>query len=665
MALAAVFPHRSPKRFPVAEAAAWLPALLSLLLAIPCFRFTLLFDDFDFLARGRHFTVSQLLPDPGSTFYRPLSRELYFALLSRLDAAHYSLGHAINAAVIALTVLLMVRFASRLAGDRAGLHAGLFLALLAPVPFLVGWISGIQDVLALAFLMAAFNCRLSGRDRWAIAFSALALLSKETSICLFPAIAAMPSVLDRDHARTKRSLAAYLALALAWAGVNPRVLSLIAHGAATGSGGYVGLDNPGGLENLRRMAFATMNVPERIDAIQRTPDLERILPVALAVLLVALWAGYRKVRHEPGTRDSRRTRTSRPPSRVILLGVLMAAVPALATALSVKHWAPYYACIPALGVSLVAALALSRLGVRVAAALVVLFLAMGVLCRESDDGGRFGQCERAWSAFSSDMTAVERGMKSLHPTLPSGAAIYVSIHLPIDRRIHSNLLHYQAPRTWFGRPDIEVRPAGRFDPGAGPAVIFWISPSCEVFEIAYPSLQVRARQRPAYDDYQRAVRLLALGVFRAGDVERASAMILNMDEPDPATRSFDRRLAGAFCLAAGKNREAACALRGLPPADRLEALHDLVALLGPAGSRENLGPAALQAFGVPVDDPEIWRCLMHAFLSAREIEPAWRMARQVRALLPNDMEAGQVIDWVARIPRPEPVTTSVEVVARR
>jgi hypothetical protein len=29
------------------------------------------------------------------------------------------------------------------------------------------------------------------------------------------------------------------------------------------------------------------------------------------------------------------------------------------------------------------------------------------------------------------------------------------------------------------------------------------------------------------------------------------------------------------------------------------------------------------------------------------------------------MEAGQVIDWVARIPRPEPVTTSVEVVARR
>lgn len=665
MALASVAPRSSLKRFSTAEAAAWLPALLSLVLAIPCFRFTLLFDDFDFLARARHFTVGQLLPDPGSTFYRPLSRELYFALLSHLDPLRHAWGHAINAAVIAFTVILMVRFASRLAGARTGLYAGLLLALLAPMPFLVGWISGIQDAVTMAFLMAALNCRLRGRDRCAIALSAAALLSKETSILLFPAIAAMPSILDRDHVRTKKSLTAYLALALAWAGTNPKVHALIAHGTATGSGGYVGLDNPRGLENLRRMAFAIVNMPERVDGIQPMADLERILPGAVVILLIALWAGTRTVGPKPGRDQGIRPRGSRHPWRVIFLGLLMAAVPALATAFSVKHWAPYYACIPAMGISLVSALALARLDVRTAASLTVLFLAMGVLCRESDDGGRFGQCERTWSAYSSDVKAVEAGMTFLRPTLPPGAAVYVSIHLPIERRIHSNLLAYQAPRAWYGRSDIEVRPAGRFDPRAGPSVIFWISPSCEVFEIAYPSLRVRSRQRPVYDDYQRAVRLLALGVFRAGDVEKASSMILDMDEPDPATRSFDRRLAAAFCLAAGKNREAAKAIRGLPPVDRLEALHDLVALLGPAGPRENLGPAALQAFGVPVDDPEIWRCLMHAFLSAREIEPAWRMARQIRALLPNDMEAGQIIDWVAQIPRPETVTPSVEVVARR
>jgi hypothetical protein len=347
------------------------------------------------------------------------------------------------------------------------------------------------------------------------------------------------------------------------------------------------------------------------------------------------------------------------------MGALMAVVPALATALGVKHWAPYYACIPALGMSLVAALALARLDARLAGALIVLFLVSGLLCRECDDGGRFGQCERTWGALSSDLAAVERGMKSLRPTLPAGERVYVSIHLPIERRIHSNLLHYQAPRVWYGRPDIEVLPAGRFDPGARPSVILWISPSCEVSEIDFPSLRVRSGRRPVYEDYQRALRLVALGVFRAGDVEKAAGMILGMSEPDSQTRSFDRRLAAAFYLTAGERREAANALRGLPPVGRLDALNSLVALLGPVGSRENLGPAALQAYGIPADDPEIWRCLMHAFLSAREIEPAWRMARQVRALLPDDVEAGRLLEWIARIPRAEAVTVSAQVAMRR
>jgi hypothetical protein len=56
---------------------------------------------------------------------------------------------------------------------------------------------------------------------------------------------------------------------------------------------------------------------------------------------------------------------------------------------------------------------------------------------------------------------------------------------------------------------------------------------------------------------------------------------------------------------------------------------------------------------------------MHAFLSAREIEPAWRMARQVRALLPDDVEAGRLLEWIARIPRAEAVTVSAQVAMRR
>ena len=666
MALASDRTRTRPRRLWAAEPTAWLPPLLSLLLAAPCFRFTLLFDDFDFLARGRQFAATQLLPDPGSAFYRPLSREVFFAFLARCGGLTPVLGHALNAAAIALTVILTIRFASRVAGNRAGLHAGLFLALLGPIPFLVGWISGIQDALAMAFLMAALNCRLQGHDRCAIALSAAALLSKETAICLFPAIAALPSILDGDHTRTKRSLAGYLVLALAWALVNPEVRSLVARSATTGNGGYVGLDNPGGLENIGRMALALLNVPERMEGIRGISTFGVVLPLALAVLLLALWVGAREIPKAPArVRHVVSIRGVRHPCRVLTLGALMAVVPALATALGVKHWAPYYACIPALGMSLVVALALARLDDRVAGALIALFLVSGLLCRQNDDGGRFGQCERTWGALSSDLAAVERGMKSLRPALPAGERIYVSIHLPIERRIHSNLLHYQAPRVWYGRSDIEVLPAGQFDPGAGPSVIFWISPSSDVSEIDFPSLRIRSGGRPVYEDYQRALRLVALGVFRAGDVEKAAGMILGMSEPDPQARSFDRRLAAAFYLTAGERREAANALKGLPPVGRLDALNSLVALLGPAGSRENLGPAALQAYGVPADDPEIWRCLMHAFLSAKEIEPAWRMARQVQALLPADVEAARLIEWIAGIPRAEAVTVSAQVAMRR
>lgn len=657
MALALTALRGVPNRLAKRKAPSWLPAGIFVLLAVPCFGFTFLFDDFDFLARARHVTLRQLLPDPGSLFYRPLSRESYFALLNLLGPDPIW-GHAINAAVVGLTVILMARFVSRIAGERPGLYAGLVLALIGPMPFLVGWISGIQDALAMLFLAAALNCRLQRRERRAVVSCAVALLSKETAVCLVPAIAALPSILDGDHRRTARTLPAYLVLTLAWAGINPGLQRLVAQGPATGAGGYVGFDNTGALENLVQLARAVLNLPQSMEGMRGAASAGRMLALAAIVFLTALAAGARNRR--------RRAPHAPRPARVLLLGSVMAAVPALATAFWVKHWAPYYACVPGLGVCVVAAIALARVRAPLAAGILAVFLAMGLVCRQSADGGRFLQCESAWGRFSQQMTSVKRGMLSLRPTLPANAILYVSVHVPIERRLHAHLLGYGAPRVWYRRSDIQVRPAGAFDPSAGSFVVFWISPSCEVFEIAYPSLRVRTASRnPDPDDLQSVVRLLALGVFRTGDVERATAMILAMGGRDPETRYFDRRFAAALDLTAGKRLEAARILRGLPPVGRWQAFHDLVALLGPVGSREDFGPAALRAYGMPVDDPEIWRTLMRAFLSAREIEPAWRMAMQVQALRPSDAEAGELVDWIRRIPRPEAVTRHAEALARR
>ena len=57
------------------------PAVLALILVLPTFSFTYLFDDYDFLGRAQSFQLSQLTPDPGTLFYRPLSREIYFRVL--------------------------------------------------------------------------------------------------------------------------------------------------------------------------------------------------------------------------------------------------------------------------------------------------------------------------------------------------------------------------------------------------------------------------------------------------------------------------------------------------------------------------------------------------------------------------------------------------------
>src|SRR6267142_5340561 len=112
------------QRSPATEIA-WvaLPPLLALLLASPCFRFSFLFDDFDFLIRAQSFDMGQLLPDPRSAFYRPISRELYFGLLTLLGRNNPLWGHVLNAAGVAVSVALLAGLARRLAGDRVGLRS--------------------------------------------------------------------------------------------------------------------------------------------------------------------------------------------------------------------------------------------------------------------------------------------------------------------------------------------------------------------------------------------------------------------------------------------------------------------------------------------------------------------------------------------------------------
>ncbi len=98
-----------------------------------------------------------LLPSYDIMFYRPLSRELYFLILKTLGGANAFLGHLLNTVVLAAAACLLVLVASDLIGRRAGLLAGLGFATFGQIPFLVGFVSGMQALLAIALFLLAFR----------------------------------------------------------------------------------------------------------------------------------------------------------------------------------------------------------------------------------------------------------------------------------------------------------------------------------------------------------------------------------------------------------------------------------------------------------------------------------------------------------------------------
>src|SRR5207249_12015926 len=127
-------------------------------------------------------------PDPIGNFVRPVGRQLWFWLISRLGESA-ALGHALNLALLLGVVALAYHVARRLAGPRAAAFAGAILALSYVTDVPVRWVSGSQDLLATLGALGALALFLGGQ-RWlaALAFG-LAMLAKET-VLLTPLIAA-------------------------------------------------------------------------------------------------------------------------------------------------------------------------------------------------------------------------------------------------------------------------------------------------------------------------------------------------------------------------------------------------------------------------------------------------------------------------------------------
>ncbi len=143
-------------------------------------------DDHLFLeqARRQSLLASLTQPDALANYFRPLSRPVWFELLSPLSGGRPFVFHAANLALLLLAGGLVFALLRTLAGS-AGAWVGTLYFLLLPLQRVnVTWISCSQDLLALVFALAAFALFRAGRDRLAVLAFAAAVLSKESALPL-------------------------------------------------------------------------------------------------------------------------------------------------------------------------------------------------------------------------------------------------------------------------------------------------------------------------------------------------------------------------------------------------------------------------------------------------------------------------------------------------
>src|SRR5437870_5776905 len=136
-------------------------------------------DDWLFLdqVRFRSLPAALLSRDPLGNFVRPVGRQLWFWIISRLGESP-AVAHALNLALFLVVVALLFVVARRAAGTRAATIAAALLALHYAADVPVRWVSGSQDLLAAVAALGAIALCLAGRTWPAAAALAVGLLSK-------------------------------------------------------------------------------------------------------------------------------------------------------------------------------------------------------------------------------------------------------------------------------------------------------------------------------------------------------------------------------------------------------------------------------------------------------------------------------------------------------
>jgi len=604
-----------------------IPSLIAVLLCLPVLSFPFLWDDFDFLGRSFQLRWNMLLPDPQTLYYRPLTREVYFGFLN-LTGAHPFVGHCLNALCLAIAVWLVGQIASRISGPRAGFFAGAILATMGAFPTLVGWVCGIQDLLALTFILGAMLTELRGR-RWLAAVLFIgALLSKETSATLLPALLLIGSFRDSRRADVLHRILVFGLVTVLWLAIHPapRLIHAYVRNATTSA-----YHSPLSASQLTQFAsgiLAVLNVP----LAKASPGDFRPLVPAILLSISALLAGLvlgRRILDE-----------SSPASLpgLSVLAAFMVLPPVLVT--SFLLWSPYYSCIPSAGLALLAGPLLARMRPGKEWVPVLVYFGLGIWTRTvplevtTEPELRIG---------ADAMSKVETGFKKLVPQFPNGSYAYVSIQVGGKSGLHNQLYRFQPIRVWYRNPSLYLLDPNRYRPGSRRDYLFWINQEFQVFEIELPSFLPRSSgPLPDLFAYEKTLRTFAMGRAAGGQVDEAVRILLTMPGRPSRVQIYDRRIAAALLIASGRKSDAAQLLVGVPLFERNDALDAVFSVLHEPIPGLDMDSATMEAFGVSPDDLAANRFLMEDNDDYGFRDAALRFARRVLLLAPGDTEAVRI-----------------------
>lgn len=607
---------------------AWLtPALLVTLLCIPCLGLTYLWDDYAFLDNAMRARLWDYLPDASDPFYRPISRALYFSLLSAAREGGEILGHQINLAVLAAIAMLVAGLGARLGGARAGICSGAVFAGLACVPTLVAWTCCSQDLFAMLLVLLALHARLSGRGIMAWICMALAVLSKET------ALAAIPALLLLDHARgiapsrLRKDAAAYLLLVVLWILIHPGIRTLLGRGFQPGSTGYVGLGRAVDIaEHAGLYVLELVNL--RVGKFTNTWSSMETLGLALTAIGAAV-AIYFLLNDRPTTGIRIRP--------AIVAGIALAAGPLVLTSAMILGWGHYYAAFPGIGAGLVFGGLLATRPRAVAAACIAIFLSLGLWCRASDLEDDF-VTENNLRISSDAHRKFRESLFRLQPAFPPGSQLHFSVQASGRARVYHQVYLYQMPSIWYRDPTIVSRKPENRVLGTSPEYLIAVLPDLDVVFIDPATGQVASAsdRPPHYLQIEQALRTYAVGLWGSGETDAGARLLVDMPEIDRNWEAFHHRLAVAMLLADGRSEDAQSLLAGVPPAERDWALRNLPAILAQQPRTRNLDAYAMAAFGVDSTDAGALRVLSGWLLYRGYYEPAGRIGTRLLGVAPDD-----------------------------